>query len=243
MTEERIVRSMLVSAALALGVAGCPPETPNDSDAGVGGSSTGGTTAMGGMATGGSATGGTAPVPVCATVASLPAMDTACNTLGESRCDPSGNQCVCEGGERRWHCSTICTSTYPTEPAVGSACIHGAACNYPSGVSCECDNHSQWVCIGTAYCPADMPTTGQACNGLTSVLCDYPNHDPHVACFCSPNADASTGSTWTCIQVAPCPATQPPCGTACSGPAICSYSSPPRYWVCLQSSGSEWVCL
>ena len=51
MTEERIVRSMLMSAALALGVAGCPPGPPDESDGGVGGSGTG---------TGGSATGGTA---------------------------------------------------------------------------------------------------------------------------------------------------------------------------------------
>ena len=51
MTEERIVPSILTGAALVLGVVGCPPGPPDDSDGGVGGSGTG---------TGGSATGGTA---------------------------------------------------------------------------------------------------------------------------------------------------------------------------------------
>ena len=51
MTEQRIVGGLLMSAALVLGVVGCPPGPPDDSDGGVGGSGTG---------TGGSATGGTA---------------------------------------------------------------------------------------------------------------------------------------------------------------------------------------
>jgi len=42
MPDERSVRSVLVSAALVLGVAGCPPESPDDNDAGVtGGTATG----------------------------------------------------------------------------------------------------------------------------------------------------------------------------------------------------------
>ena len=54
MTEERIVRCLLASAALALAVAGCPPEPLYDNDAGVGGSA-----ATGGTSTGGTGTGGT----------------------------------------------------------------------------------------------------------------------------------------------------------------------------------------
>jgi hypothetical protein len=50
---ERIARSILMGAALMLGVVGCPPVPPDDSDAGVGGST------MGGSATGGVVTGGT----------------------------------------------------------------------------------------------------------------------------------------------------------------------------------------
>jgi len=58
MTEERIVRSILMSAAVVLGVASCTPEPLDDNDAGAGGSTTGGT-AMGGGATAGTVAGGT----------------------------------------------------------------------------------------------------------------------------------------------------------------------------------------
>jgi hypothetical protein len=50
---QRIASSILMGAALVLGVVGCPPVPPDDSDAGVGGS------AMGGSAAGGVVTGGT----------------------------------------------------------------------------------------------------------------------------------------------------------------------------------------
>jgi hypothetical protein len=209
---------------------------------GTGGVVTGGT-ASGGTATGGGATGGTASVPVCSTVASLPTMGTACSTMGESQCDASGNQCVCSRGV--WYCNTSCASTYPTEPTPNSACIGGAACNYPSGVSCQCLN-SRWVCIGTSDCPAaaNMPLTGDACNGSTGVLCDYPNSIPffHMTCFCMANADASSVSTWTCVHPSLCPTTQPAYSltNACPGTlTFCSYGSTPCS--CLQS-GTPWVC-
>jgi hypothetical protein len=236
MTGERIVRSMLMSAALVLGVVGCPPVPPDDSDGGVGGSATGGT------GTGGSA-GGAASVPVCATVASLPTMGTACSTHGESQCDADGNRCVCESGI--WNCSTICASTYPTEPAPNSACLAGAVCNYPSGASCQCHN-SRWQCIGTSSCPANMPATGTACNGLAGLWCDYPNSNPafHMFCACTNNtynADASTVATWICAQSAACPTAQPAydLNRTCPGTAVCTYGST-HCW-CAQSNG-PWVC-
>ncbi len=49
MNERRIVQSMVMSAALALGVTGCPPEPPVDNDAGIGGSAPTGGTASGGI--------------------------------------------------------------------------------------------------------------------------------------------------------------------------------------------------
>ena len=257
MTEQRIVRSILMSTGLALGVAGCPPEPLDDNDAGVtGGSATGtggngtggctcisgGTRATGGagpVATGGAPTGGRASVPVCATVESLPTINTACTTEGESQCDPSGNQCVCQ--RQRWLCNTICASTYPTEPTPDSECIAGAACSYPSGVSCACFA-SRWVCTGRSDCPADVPMTGNACNGLIRRACDYPNSDPHYACGCPPNyRDASADPTWVCITLAACPTTQPAhdLNTTCQGPAICSYGS--TRCGCWQG-GVPWVC-
>jgi hypothetical protein len=197
-----------------------------------------GGTASGGTATGGSATGGTTSVRfLCDTVASLPTVGTSCDTVGESQCDASGNQCVCARGI--WICSTGCASTYP-EPAPGSPCVRGAACNYPSGVSCDCLN-SSWHCLGSSACPADTPVTGAACNGLTGTWCDYPNSNPawHFVCACTPNTDA--GSTWTCFQSADCPATQPAYGlnATCPGVAFCSYGS--VHCTC-SSSGRPWVC-
>jgi hypothetical protein len=236
MTETRIVQGMLMIAALVLGLVGCPPVPPDDSDGGVGGSATGGS------GTGGSA--GAAPsVPVCDTVASLPTMGTACSTYGESKCDVAGNRCVCERGY--WYCNTTCATSYPTEPAPDSTCINGAACNYPSGVGCQCVN-SRWVCTGTSSCPAaaNMPMTGEACGGLAGVWCDYPNQNPalHIMCGCTPgNVDASL-ATWTCMQSYPCPTTQPaydlthPC--AAGGVALCSYGSTR----CKCSSVVPWVC-
>ena len=233
MNGERIAESVLMSATLALGVVGCPPVDPGDSDAGV----TGG---RGNAGAGGNGAGGGATVPVCASVASLPSVGTTCTTVGESQCDPSGDRCVCWRG--RWYCTTSCASTYPTEPAPDSACIAGAACNYPSGASCSCVN-SRWVCIGGDSCPADGIKTGQACNGLTGWWCDYPNSNPafHMACLCASNSDISTGSTWTCVQSGPCPTTQPPydLNGTCPGAAICGYGS--IYCHCQQSS-APWIC-
>jgi hypothetical protein len=45
MNEERIVRSILRSVALVLGVTGCPPEPLDDNDAGIGGTTPAGGTA------------------------------------------------------------------------------------------------------------------------------------------------------------------------------------------------------
>jgi hypothetical protein len=237
MTEERIVRSILLSAASMLWVTGCPPEPPDDADAGIGGSATGGRATAGGTASGGNATGGTASVAVCTTVASLPALGTACSTEGESQCDPSGHQCVCQ--RQRWFCNTICASTYPTLPTPDSECPAGAACSYPSGVSCACFA-SRWVCTGSSNCPEDVPSTGTVCPGLVGLACDYPNSDTHMACGCPQNyRDASTGSTWVCATLPPCPATQPAYGETCPGFATCSYGA--ARCGCWQT-GNPWVC-
>ena len=256
MTEERIVRSILVSAALMLGVAGCPPVPADESDAGVGGS------AAGGAATGGSATGGTASVPVCDIVDSLPPIGSTCNFTGESRCDRSGNQCACQRGI--WYCNNACPASQPT-PATG--CETGAFCSYAPSATCECvdappcvgpdcpfwgdsappDPPPRWICIGTSSCPANLPMTGQDCTGLTDITCDYPNTNPalHTFCYCVANIDPASGSAWTCGQSAPCPAMQPlyDLTRGCTGPAVCTYSTPPYHCRCpVQSGQGIWVC-
>jgi hypothetical protein len=85
--------------------------------------------------------------------------------------------------------------------------------------------------------------TGDACNGLTGLSCDYPNSNPafHLACFCAADADASTGSTWICLQLGPCPASQPPYSltNACPGVAFCNYDS--TRCTCW-SLGDPWIC-
>jgi hypothetical protein len=210
--------------------------------AGIGGVSAGGSTtggaASGGIGTGGSATGGTASVPLCATVASLPTMGTACTTAGESQCDADGNRCVCE---RIWYCNNTCATVQPSIPTAGSACTSGMACTYGSA-GCVCVN-LQWMCVGVSSCPdaANMPTSGDACNNLTGVVCDYPS-TIHIACVCSSNADAGSGSTWTCVQSAYCPATQPAYDLAgsCPGTAMCTYGD--THCLCTQS-GTPWVCI
>jgi hypothetical protein len=114
-------------------------------------------------------------------------------------------------------------------------------------VGCACIN-LLWMCVGMSGCPAasNMPVTGQACNGLTGTACDYPSSTPalHFACVCSANADAGSGSSWTCIQTGACPATQPAydLSNTCSGTAVCTYSSAPKHCLCFQA-GTPWVCL
>jgi hypothetical protein len=234
--DERIVRNVWMSAALLLGFAGCKPEPPDDNDAGVGGSAMGGT-AAGGSGTGGSATGGTAAVCTGATVASLPVMNTACDTEGQLLCDATGDRCSCQRGH--WYCTTLCASTYPTEPAPGSACTEGAICNYPSGVSCTCSD-SLWWCIGTSDCPADVPSPGAACDGLSGRQCDYPNSSAHPWCLCAPNPEPSPGSAWLCMLSGPCPTAQPPYGALCyTDYTTCTYGS--TRCNCTQS-GYPWVC-
>jgi hypothetical protein len=99
------------------------------------------------------------------------------------------------------------------------------------------------MCIGLSACPATLPTTGDACDNLTGVACDYPG-SVHLACVCSANGDAGAGSMWTCVQSAACPTTQPvyDLSTTCAGPAICSYSSSPNHCACMQA-GTPWVCI
>jgi hypothetical protein len=241
MTEERAIRSILVSAALMLGVAGCPPVPDDESDAGVGGS------AAGGAATGGSATGGTASVPVCDIVDSLPPIGSTCNFTGESRCDRSGNQCACQRGI--WYCNTSCASTYPTEPSLDSACVKGSACTYPSGVSCTCVG-GKWMCMGGSFCPAVRPVDTVPCTDLTGAICEYPADARHAAsavCECVSNEiflplfDAGSGSSWACMAPSACPLTQPIYGSGDSCPgyyALCSYGST----LCTCQGGTSWTC-
>jgi hypothetical protein len=190
-------------------------------------------------------------------------MGTACRTASESQCDASGNRCFCEFGI--WYCNNACPATEPT-PATG--CERGAYCNYAPGATCQCvddrpcngpdcpwygdsappDPPPRWICIGTSSCPADPPTSGQDCTGLTDTVCDYPNPALHRFCDCMANIDPASGSTWSCGQSAPCPATQPPyawpVGATCMGPAICTYATPPYHCRCPVMGGTGiWVCL
>jgi hypothetical protein len=164
-------------------------------------------------------------------------MGTACTTVGESVCS-GGSRCVCERGI--WYCNNACPGTQPTPNA---QCARGAACTYNNGnTGCACIN-LLWMCVGVTNCPASVPTTGEACNSLTGVACDYPG-SPHLACVCSANADAGSGSTWTCLQSAACPSPQPAysLSNTCPGTAICSYSSAPNHCACMQA-GTPWVCI
>jgi len=204
----------------------------------TGGRATGGVT-TGGRNTGGNATGGGSTC-VGSPVSSLPAMGTACSTPGESQCDASDRQCVCERGI--WYCNSSCASTYPTLPTPNTACQSGAACDYPSGASCTCSN-STWTCIGTSSCPAAAPTTGVSCNDVTGVACDYPG-SVHLVCMCTIANDGGL-PTWTCFVSANCPPAQPPYNPSqtCTGPAICTYGA--NRCGCLYPSGtttSSWVC-
>jgi hypothetical protein len=226
-----------------------------------GGGSVGGTNS-GGTSSGGSATGGATTACDGSPVSSLPAMATACSTQDESRCDASGNRCICERGI--WYCNHACPVSQPT---VATACEKGAFCSYAPGVTCACiglpsssgeipapdaapppDPLPQWLCIGTSSCPAALPMTGDVCTGLTDVVCDYPNTIPayHMACVCSANGGAGSGSSWTCFQSTSCPATQPAYGLAqtCVGPAVCTYSTPPYHCGCASAGGvASWICL
>jgi hypothetical protein len=213
-----------------------------------GGTNSGGT-ASGGKATGGTpGTGGAPTACIGTTVATLPTMGSCCGNstacpgtpaTGTSQCDAAGNRCVCERGI--WYCNNACPGSIPTPD---SACARGAACVYGSA-GCGCVN-LKWMCVGVSGCPdaASMPMTGQACNTLTGVACDYPNTNPafHMACVCSVNADAGSGSTWTCVQSAACPASQPPydLNAGCPGTAICTYGS--THCACMQT-GTPWVCI
>ena len=89
--------------------------------------------------------------------------------------------------------------------------------------------------------------TGQICTDLVGVGCDYPNTNPsfHMACLCMASGDAGPGPTWTCFQSMPCPATQPAYSLTetCSGPAVCSYSTPPYHCACVANGpGGHWTC-
>jgi hypothetical protein len=200
----------------------------------TGGVRNSGGTASGGRPTGGNATGGAASAggpPVCTSVTTLPPVGTSCSKAGEAECDAAGQRCVCAGS---WYCNTACNPTLPPTP--DTACSTGLACNYPgAGVACSCVN-SRWVCLGGKTCPAAEPLTGDACNGLSGQVCDYPG-SPHYGCAC---LAASTGAVWTCVQLNPCPALQPVYPTTCPGLALCSYGG--TQCGCLQA-GTPWTCV
>ncbi len=253
MTRARILRSILLSAALALSVVGCPPEPPDDDDAGIGGSAaTGGTTVMGGRATGGTATagaggaaGGTA-VSVCQTVTTLPEQYSSCTNTGQSQCLPNGDRCVCL--RNVWYCNTECANIPEPTPGTDCSSHRGAACNYANGAGCSCENYrwnDGWMCMGdSSSCPAgNSITTGASCI-QPGIFCDYPDPggDPllHKFCACpSARADASQVSAWYCFLAARCPATQPVYPTACgNGLALCAYGT--VYCSCF--STGNWIC-
>jgi hypothetical protein len=99
------------------------------------------------------------------------------------------------------------------------------------------------MCIGTSACPASLPATGDACDGLTGLWCDYPNSNPayHMALYCEPKPYSNTASIWGGFQSAPCPASQPAysLNNTCSGIALCSYGS--TRCTC-SGTGTPWVC-
>jgi hypothetical protein len=190
----------------------------------TGGSSAGGTETGGQPADGRSGQGGA--------LAALPTRATAC-TDGESRDDGKGGRCLCGGGI--WFCNDTCNRT--TAPAPGTACEQGSACVYPAdGVTCACVV-STWICLARDACPPRIPMTGNACDGMTGLACDYPGQ-VHLACAC---LAAGAGSRWTCLSLSSCPVTQPAYPATCdTGPTICSYGS--TRCGCLRS-GSPWLCV
>jgi hypothetical protein len=224
MTERRIVRRILMGAALLFGVAGCPPVDTSDGDAGTGGS-----------ATGGSATGGTAAVPVCQAVAALPTAGSLCSNAGESACTASG-RCVCARGI--WYCDTACASTYPTPPVAYTDCLKGTACMYSGGVGCTCFG-GKWFCTSGIACPDAM--TGARCDD-PGTWCQYT--DPAygtMSCLCYPGPDGGA-ATYTCVVGTPCPKTPPPYPTACSSNyGYCPYASGRTLCSC-PFNGGQWIC-
>ncbi len=243
MTGERIVRGILLSAALALGLVGCPPEPPDDDDAGIGGSApTGGTAATGGRAAGGAATGGKGgdggmgPVAVCQTVTTLPEQGSSCgNTPGESRCLTNGDRCVCIG--TIWYCNNACPSPPPT-PGTDCSNHKGAACNYADGATCACMTN-QWICVGdSSSCPRVGPTVGDPCT-QPGIVCDYPATSAfdlfRILCCM---ADPVDGSTWTGMILGSCPETQPVYPTTCTSARLCTYGNAR----CICMSGGNWIC-
>jgi hypothetical protein len=120
---------------------------------GTGGAATGGGRATGGTPSGGRATGdtgGTATGGVpdgCTSVASLPAMGSACSGPGESLCDSAGHRCSCSSGI--WYCNVGCDPAVP--PTQGTTCPAGMFCSYypyPSdigGIACWCVELA-WYC-------------------------------------------------------------------------------------------------
>ncbi len=220
-------------------------------DIGWTGGSSSGSTSTGGNASGGGPTGGAASTCYGTVVSTLPTQGACCGQpacasepgTGTSLCLANGDRCVCQRGV--WFCNNPCPDT---EPTPNTSCNQGAACNYSNGtVGCACIN-GLWFCLGSSGCPdsANQPVTGDVCNGLTNVFCDYPDPanplDPHLACVCNPTGDPSSGSQWTCIQSGRCQTTQPAYGTTCNGTADCTYSTPPYHCVCLQA-GTPWVCV
>jgi hypothetical protein len=220
-------RPVVLMGASALIVA-CSGASKNTARSGgnAGGSAPGGTQ-TGGQPAGGS--GGRGGV-----VASLPTRATACAADdGESRYDGRGGRCLCAGGI--WFCNDACSRSTP--PLPGTACDQGSACVYPAdGVTCACVA-STWICLARDACPSRVPMTGNACDGMTGVACDYPG-PAHLACAC---LAAGAGSRWTCLSLSSCPATQPAYPATCdTGPTICSYGS--TRCGCLRSGG-PWLCV
>jgi hypothetical protein len=81
----------------------------------------------------------------------------------------------------------------------------------------------------------------------SGLACDYPNQNPafHMVCACLVNEDAGSGSSWACAQSAACPSTQPAYDLSqnCTGPAVCTYSTPPYHCGCATNGcNGNWVC-
>lgn len=152
--------------------------------------------------------------------ASAPDDAAACDLNGMA-CAYDTLRCTCST-MNGWACQEPCPQEQPDNDA---ECRRPAAstCRYQAGMvvqgfmgmadaTCAC-NDGKFVCFSQDDCPADVPSTGDACD-LPTLSCAFTGE----RCTCNPNGG------WACTT--DCPATPPADGDACerSPQQACRYN-------------------
>jgi hypothetical protein len=132
-----------------------------------------------------------------------------------------------------------------TAPKSGDACTSMVTCTYGDSPVGDCrqrffcngstfqDQTTGTICPppGQAGCPATSPTNGASCGGPSDpeITCGYPDATvcTCAACVGGPACLPSNPKSWHCAgaPAAPCPASLPNAGSACSLPSgtMCTY--------------------